>query len=226
MSWASHRKTSRKEDIAYCLLGLFAIHMPLLYGEGDSAFIRLQEEILKQSSDQSLFAWNPTVNEEKSFVVGDYSFCGIFAPSPACFAKTGDILPIAGLWDTESTLTNRGIRLRISLKYDPLSKNFIGMLCCISSSNEHEVAIELHSTSHSLEDGDTLIRRTTPVKYVDWSHYQHIELNTVYLANEASLWETVLFSKNSVKIPFHLGLMLQDIVQITNLDGPLQLYPP
>jgi hypothetical protein len=41
MSWASYRKTSRTEDIAYCLLGLFAIHMPLLYGEGGRAFIRL-----------------------------------------------------------------------------------------------------------------------------------------------------------------------------------------
>ncbi|KAE9362670.1 hypothetical protein N431DRAFT_551159 [Stipitochalara longipes BDJ] len=59
MSWASRRVTTRKEDIAYCLLGLFRIYMPLLYGEGDRAFIRLQEEILKQYSDQSLFAWEP-----------------------------------------------------------------------------------------------------------------------------------------------------------------------
>ena len=35
MSWASKRKTSRMEDMAYCLLGLFEINMPLLYGEGD-----------------------------------------------------------------------------------------------------------------------------------------------------------------------------------------------
>ena len=46
MSWAAYRKTTLPEDAAYCLLGLFEIHMPLLYGEGERAFIRLQEEIL------------------------------------------------------------------------------------------------------------------------------------------------------------------------------------
>lgn len=34
MAWASRRKTSRREDIAYCLLGIFDVNMPLLYGEG------------------------------------------------------------------------------------------------------------------------------------------------------------------------------------------------
>lgn len=57
MAWASRRQTTRVEDIAYCLLGIFDINMPLLYGEGDKAFKRLQEEIAKVSNDQSLFAW-------------------------------------------------------------------------------------------------------------------------------------------------------------------------
>jgi hypothetical protein len=51
------RETTREEDVAYCLLGIFDINMPLLYGEGGKAFKRLQEEITKQSTDQSLFAW-------------------------------------------------------------------------------------------------------------------------------------------------------------------------
>ena len=57
MSWASHRKTTRKEDMAYCLLGLFDINMPLLYGEGEKAFLRLQEHIAVSTTDHSLFAW-------------------------------------------------------------------------------------------------------------------------------------------------------------------------
>jgi hypothetical protein len=57
MSWAAHRKTTRPEDRAYCLLGIFDIHMPLLYGEGSRAFLRLQEEIMKVAVDQSLFIW-------------------------------------------------------------------------------------------------------------------------------------------------------------------------
>ncbi|OCK96314.1 HET-domain-containing protein, partial [Cenococcum geophilum 1.58] len=57
MSWAATRETTRVEDMAYCLLGIFDVNMPLLYGEGERAFQRLQEEILRNSQDQSLFAW-------------------------------------------------------------------------------------------------------------------------------------------------------------------------
>jgi hypothetical protein len=57
MHWASSRQTTRIEDEAYSLLGIFGINMPLLYGEGRAAFRRLQEEIIKTSSDQSILAW-------------------------------------------------------------------------------------------------------------------------------------------------------------------------
>ncbi|KAK0646967.1 hypothetical protein B0T16DRAFT_429600 [Cercophora newfieldiana] len=54
MSWASQRTTTQEEDMAYCLLGIFDVHMPLLYGEGSRAFVRLQEEILRRSEDLSV----------------------------------------------------------------------------------------------------------------------------------------------------------------------------
>ncbi|KAF4963735.1 hypothetical protein FSARC_8283 [Fusarium sarcochroum] len=54
MSWASNRKTSRSEDVAYCLLGIFDVNMPLMYGEGKKSFTRLQMEILKEKEDYSL----------------------------------------------------------------------------------------------------------------------------------------------------------------------------
>ncbi|KAH7136295.1 heterokaryon incompatibility protein-domain-containing protein [Dactylonectria macrodidyma] len=57
MSWASKRDTTRTEDVAYCLLGIFNINMPLLYGEGEGAFRRLQEEIIRYSDDQSILTW-------------------------------------------------------------------------------------------------------------------------------------------------------------------------
>ena len=59
MSWAAGRQTTRLEDEAYCLMGIFSINMPTLYGEGRRAFYRLQEEIMRQSIDISLFAWGP-----------------------------------------------------------------------------------------------------------------------------------------------------------------------
>ncbi|KAI6145882.1 heterokaryon incompatibility protein-domain-containing protein, partial [Pisolithus tinctorius] len=58
MSWAADRKTTRVEDRAYSLMGLFGVNMPMLYGEGKKAFRRLQLEIIRESSDQSIFAWN------------------------------------------------------------------------------------------------------------------------------------------------------------------------
>ncbi|KAJ9142509.1 HET domain-containing protein [Pleurostoma richardsiae] len=57
LSWAATRETAKPEDRAYSLMGLFGVHMPLLYGEGDRAFLRLQLEILQQSNDQSILAW-------------------------------------------------------------------------------------------------------------------------------------------------------------------------
>ncbi|KAH7041575.1 heterokaryon incompatibility protein-domain-containing protein, partial [Microdochium trichocladiopsis] len=58
MSWAALRDTTREEDKAYCLLGLFGVNIPLIYGEGGNAFLRLQEEILRRSFDPTLLAWN------------------------------------------------------------------------------------------------------------------------------------------------------------------------
>lgn len=56
MSWAARRKTTRIEDEAYSLLGIFGVNMPLIYGERHRAFLRLQEEILRRSTDMSIFA--------------------------------------------------------------------------------------------------------------------------------------------------------------------------
>jgi hypothetical protein len=49
MQWAAGRRTTRKEDRAYCLLGIFDVFMPPIYGEGENAFIRLQEAINNRS---------------------------------------------------------------------------------------------------------------------------------------------------------------------------------
>lgn len=84
MWWASNRVTTRPEDMAYCLLGIFGVNMPLLYGEGSRAFIRLQEEIIKQVDDQSIFAW-PMLSTEP---------CGLLAPSPKVFEKSANMCPV------------------------------------------------------------------------------------------------------------------------------------
>ncbi|TID23102.1 HET-domain-containing protein [Venturia nashicola] len=81
MSWAASRATSRLEDVAYCLMGLFDVNMPMLYGEGTRAFIRLQEEIISRTEDYTIFAWtaDPLNNMPR----------GLFASFPADFKLSG-----------------------------------------------------------------------------------------------------------------------------------------
>ena len=55
MLWVEDRDTTRKEDKAYSLLGIFDVYMPLIYGEGrEKAFKRLQDEIDKASKGKLL----------------------------------------------------------------------------------------------------------------------------------------------------------------------------
>jgi hypothetical protein len=79
MTWAAYRETTRIEDIAYCLLGIFDVNMPLIYGEGIKAFRRLQEEIVKRSNDMTIFAWKSN----------HPSPLGLFAPLPKPFIDCG-----------------------------------------------------------------------------------------------------------------------------------------
>ncbi len=106
MSWAADRTTSRLEDRAYSLLGIFNVNMPMLYGEGDRAFRRLQEEIIKQSDDHTIFAWR------------DENFAkAVLAPSPSCFRGLDDMTRIFPTNDTTQgyTLVNAGLSIQLLL---------------------------------------------------------------------------------------------------------------
>jgi hypothetical protein len=229
MSWASRRVTTRKEDTAYCLLGLFGLHMPLLYGEGARAFIRLQEEILKQSSDQSLFAWNPaSAGVEHGSTSVDRLLCGILAPSPSCFSGSRDVIPVLGYWDTESALTNRGIRLRMPLKYDTVIGSFIGILSCTCRSARQGIAIEFHSNSNSIEDPEHLIRRPVPMIFGSWSDDPQVQLSTVYLATDSALLHINYFGQRFLKTEYEFNVLLKDLDLGEFIDSKEHLvcHPP
>ncbi|KAI2469603.1 HET-domain-containing protein [Annulohypoxylon bovei var. microspora] len=110
MSWAARRETTRVEDIAYCLLGLFDVNMPLLYGEGTKAFIRLQEEIIKTSNDHTVFCWSRTG------VPADWT--SMLAPSPAAFRDAGDYVSIDA-WEIPMphSMTNLGLSICLPIVY-------------------------------------------------------------------------------------------------------------
>ena len=114
MSWAALRETTRVEDEAYCLLGIFNVHIPLIYGEGTNAFRRLQEEIIRTSHDQSIFAWR----QRRVSVINEiHSAWGILAPATSYFKNSGDIIydERRSRLDRHYTVTNNGLELQTSL---------------------------------------------------------------------------------------------------------------
>ncbi|KAK0636550.1 heterokaryon incompatibility protein-domain-containing protein [Bombardia bombarda] len=111
MSWASARQTTRVEDLAYSLLGIFGVNMPLLYGEGENAFLRLQHTIAGQSSDQTLFAWSRRTS------LPAHTTSGIFATSPSAFENSANLVPFDNQDDIAPfSVTNRGLHITIPMK--------------------------------------------------------------------------------------------------------------
>jgi hypothetical protein len=103
MSWAANRQTTRMEDMAYSLMGIFGVHMPMLYGEGENAFQRLQEEIIKSDPDDSILAWSAEIQDNSVFR-------GALARSPQEFGPYCQ--GIVKGEDSSLTLeTNRSLRL-------------------------------------------------------------------------------------------------------------------
>lgn len=137
MSWAAKRITTRV-DMAYCLLGLFDVNMPL-YGEGEKAFTRLQLEILKTSDDESIFAWYEI---EQTDDIGLHY--GLLASSPKQFKYSGCIGPVEIKdhangplkWeDRPFSMTNKGLYISLHLipetAFGPLGEDlFIVPLKC------------------------------------------------------------------------------------------------
>ena len=103
-SWLARRETTRAEDMAYCMLGLCGVNMPLLYGEGPKAFMRLQSEIIKTSDDESIFAWFVNPSGQR----------GMLATSPYDFALSGKVELHPSLTGKRPfAITNKGVEYQI-----------------------------------------------------------------------------------------------------------------
>jgi len=139
-SWASARRTTREEDKAYCLLGLVQVNMPMLYGEGSGAFYRLQLEIIKQTNDHTIFAWEYSSHR--------MSYMSIFAPSPAQFENAAGFLPNATRERQPATyeMTNHGLNITIPCI---IRRNGVLALLDCSNSTGTRFGIELEATGVS-----------------------------------------------------------------------------
>ncbi|KAF6816344.1 hypothetical protein CSOJ01_02967 [Colletotrichum sojae] len=117
MRWAAMRQTTRLEDTAYCLLGLFNVNIPLLYGEGVRAFVRLQEQILRETDDQSIFLWGiPPFYRHRPD-----TFHGLLVESPSLFSLPTSfdyvqpLPPSKFSYSAQSTVTSQGLRATVLL---------------------------------------------------------------------------------------------------------------
>jgi len=123
-AWAASRETTREEDIAYCLLGIFDINMPLLYGEGRKAFQRLQKKIIKKTNDQSILAFHK------------HRTAGLLARSPRDFVTTRfEFTPIRTIgksirWEDDKITID--LLLCPARDGDEANKLYLGILDCLA----------------------------------------------------------------------------------------------
>ncbi|KAH8787860.1 HET domain-containing protein, partial [Diaporthe sp. PMI_573] len=133
MSWASKRVTTRVEDEAYSLMGLFAVHIPVIYGEGRQAFQRLQEEIMKTTLDHSILAWSDLPTNAESYLP-------VLAERPAQFLESSDYVPMDlsdfdarhGPGEPGYTMTNFGLRIDLPTCSLPggFRRLFVAFIAC------------------------------------------------------------------------------------------------
>ncbi|KAK8017363.1 hypothetical protein PG993_013689 [Apiospora rasikravindrae] len=107
MSWMAGRSTTKEEDLAYSMLGIFEVTMDRgdnsfimdpLYGRGRDAFIRLQKYLLAWKVDESIFAWrmpqyatktvDGRLDDDRDWQEGEW---GLLCPHPSWFKGSGNI---------------------------------------------------------------------------------------------------------------------------------------
>ncbi|KLU91451.1 hypothetical protein MAPG_09971 [Magnaporthiopsis poae ATCC 64411] len=132
MSWAAQRETKREEDRAYCLLGIFGVTMPMIYGEGgDQAFFRLQKHIMETTRDDSILAWGLGVQIPPTSDSGQATAGRVLAAGPSDFANSGQIVFHEPPTASVHPLDISGGCLRIHLRLLTMSAdNAIGLLNC------------------------------------------------------------------------------------------------
>ena len=103
----------------------------MLYGEGSNAFLRLQEEIMKHSDDESIFAWIDTSVDPDTYL-------GLLADSPKRFETTGNVVPYRN-WEPTApfSISNKGLRITLHLsRYE--EDVFVAALDCPSPASHED----------------------------------------------------------------------------------------
>ena len=167
MSWVSKRKTSRLEDMAYCLLGIFDITMPLLYGEGRKAFMRLQLEIIRKTDDETIFAWpssDPYLKQQ-----------GMLAAWPTWFINCGDIRTYVKFPRPPYSMTNKGLAFHVPA-YIPSQWRMKVALNCTTTHGEGALLAAIDLTINDNKMGHRF--STDGVRFEDFTKFDEGTTNT------------------------------------------------
>jgi hypothetical protein len=227
MSWAVSRSTTRVEDMAYSLMGIFDINMPLLYGEGSKAFMRLQEEIMKTSDDHTILAWRHqrTHGEGPSY----WSYRSLLARSPVEFSSVYDLK----LRQDDESMINPFINTSIGLNttlmllrvVDALSLNFNPPLDRHDETDEYIAILPVSSYNAIVA---IQLKRLSP----KGRHFVRVRPDILYtISNQGSFARfasTSIYVRNVIRIPGgHQALRFGGLVVAdVNNNGLANAKPP
>lgn len=204
MSWAAGRQTTRTEDRAYSLLGLFNVNMPLLYGEGQRAFLRLQEEILKVGTDLSILAWSHLSTSRPADKA-------LLADSPECLRDCHTIRRSPRLGhpfsaDIAVTMSNVGLQLKGPLIMTTVESGLSGLAlnleCRFHSDATKVIGLKLdlmdrQTSVHKAREND-ILRCTAGWPYDrEWQSDRRVFVDRLE-AIQRSAWKTITISRNLV----------------------------
>lgn len=114
MKWASKRTTTRVEDAAYSLIGIFDVSMPIAYGEGEWAFHRLMEVIIQKCDEWDMFAWaGPSSSHSAAIPRSPRCYCPFDGSKFPEERKDEQNREVHG--DNEFTLTRQGLQIKLAV---------------------------------------------------------------------------------------------------------------
>ncbi|KAI1131030.1 HET-domain-containing protein [Nemania abortiva] len=231
LSWVSGRCTTRIEDIAYCLLGLLDVNMPLLYGEGHKAFLRLQEEFLKKHYDSTILSWGLGMDSFEIDNVRSKFGLECLARTPMLFRGFRDVpLKLGYPMDRISrpiwTMIPNGLNMDLPiLQFDTLRNVYLGIADYISTDGKGYLSIPLlgdraSDSYHTIPHCRPSFLRIPST----WFNCNTSKRKTLYLGNQSSKPDApsswpLRFRTNALEL-YKEGFNLDSIYPPSLNDGP------
>ena len=214
LSWAAKRQTTRIEDQAYSLFGILDVNMPLLYGEGAKAFIRLQEEIIHHSTDQSIFAWDTPSGfiEPRELLL---------APSPICFLNGSRIRRRPRTSSAPAfTISNQGLGITLPIVHQRLEEDpshpyvTLGILDCRYKGSPNVLALVMKQHPFNIQSA------TPSVELYVSGYERNLGNNVAKYGRILPINPRVIDSAQAKLLTITRDLQSQTYIQAFNTNNP------